>query len=473
MLRSELPARRAAAFLLVLTVLLPCGAWGASPKKPVSLEDFVHANELTGQEFDGALCRVSIPQEVYRGLIQSQNCDLAVFDSTGEVVPFVVVSEAADSGAPPTRVEAPVPFFELPREDGGGAEEALPADISVRVDADGRIVELRERRPHGVGAVRSYLLDLAAIAPGGAPNSYRLNLQTSGEAELNAKADVLQSENLRDWNALCSDMPLLRLRRGDARFDRSEIELPWPPGRYLLLRVRGVDPTFALAEVRCSCLLQRRASEDGSAEFDGVATPDRRAVEYDLGGAFPVTQLDFVLQEPGLYGARCSSRPDPGTPWRAAGSAVLFRVREAGTLRTNAAMSVGRREDRYWRLDFDRDFSAVPPRLRVGWYSGILYFLAQGRAPWILAYGSARKDLELQSPYLLQDVRPGAAVEAKVGAPVDPNPAGEGPRAERGRPDGGEWQRRLVWGLLLLGAVLLSAIAWKLLRSGPGAGNQD
>lgn len=473
MLRSELPARRAAAFLLTLVVLLPCGAWGAIPQKPVLLEDFVHANELTGQEFDGALCRVSIPQEVYRGLIQSQNCDLAVFDSTGEVVPFVVVSEAADSGAPPTRVEAPVPFFELPREDGGGAEEALPADISVRVDADGRIVELRERRPHGVGAVRSYLLDLAAIAPGGAPNSYRLNLQTSGEAELNAKADVLQSENLRDWNALCSDMPLLRLRRGDARFDRSEIELPWPPGRYLLLRVRGVDPTFALAEVRCSCLLQRRASEDGSAEFDGVATPDRRAVEYDLGGAFPVTQLDFVLQEPGLYGARCSSRPDPGTPWRAAGSAVLFRVREAGTLRTNAAMSVGRREDRYWRLDFDRDFSAVPPRLRVGWYSGILYFLAQGRAPWILAYGSARKDLELQSPYLLQDVRPGAAVEAKVGAPVDPNPAGEGPRAERGRPDGGEWQRRLVWGLLLLGAVLLSAIAWKLLRSGPGAGNQD
>lgn len=472
MLRSELPARRAAAFLLTLVVLLPCGAWGAIPQKPVSLEDFVHANELTGQEFDGALCRVSIPQEVYRGLIQSQNCDLAVFDSTGEVVPFVVVSEAADSGAPPTRVEAPVPFFELPREDGGGAEEALPADISVRVDADGRIVELRERRPHGVGAVRSYLLDLAAIAPGGAPNSYRLNLQTSGEAELNAKADVLQSENLRDWNALCSDMPLLRLRRGDARFDRSEIELPRRPGRYLLLRVRGVDPTFALAEVRCSRLLQRRASEDGSAEFDGVDTSDHRAVEYDLGGAFPVTQLDFVLQEPGLYGARCSSRPDPGTPWRAAGSAVLFRVREAGTLRTNAAMSVGRREDRYWRLDFDRDFSAAPPRLRVGWHSGTLYFLAQGRAPWILAYGSARKDLELQSPYLLQDVRPSGAVEAKVGAPVDPNPAGGGLRAERNRPDG-EWQRRLVWGLLLLGAVLLSTIAWKLLRSGSGAGNQD
>lgn len=472
MVRSKGPAPWAAAFLLVLTVLLPCGAWGASPKKPVSLEDFVHANALTGQELDGALCRVSIPQEVYRGLVQSQNCDLAVFDSTGGVVPFVVVSEAADSGAPPTRVEVPVPFFELPREDGGGAEKALPADISVRVDADGRIVELRERRPYDGGAVRSYLLDLAAIAPGGAPNSYRLNLQTAGEAVLNAKADVLQSENLRDWNAVCSDIPLLRLRRGDARFDRSEIELPWPPGRYLLLRVRGVDPTFALAEVRCSRLLQRRASEDGSAEFDGVDTSDHRAVEYDLGGAFPVTQFNFILQEPGLYGARCSSRPDPGTPWRAAGSAVLFRVREAGTLRTNAAMSVGRREDRYWRLDFDRDFSAAPPRLKVGWHSGTLYFLAQGRAPWILAYGSARKDLALQSPHLLQDVRPSAAVEAKVGAPVDPNPAGEGLRGGRDRPDG-EWQRRLVWGLLLLGAVLLSTIAWKLLRSGSGAGNQD
>ena len=63
-------------------------------------------------------------------------------------------------------------------------------------------------------------------------------------------------------------------------------------------------------------------------------------------------------------------------------------------------------------------------------------------------------------------------MEAKVGVLVDPNPAGEGLRVGRDCPDG-EWQRRLVWGLLLLGAVLLSTIAWKLLRSGSGAGNQD
>ncbi|PIE53903.1 MAG: hypothetical protein CSA35_08835 [Dethiosulfovibrio peptidovorans] len=465
----------ATGLVLVLILLMPCRTWGKASEKPVSRMDFIHECEITGTGLDGAFHRFSIPIEVYGGLIQFQNHDLAIFDSNGEIVPFTVVSDVTDSEAIPVRSEVSLPFFELPRENRDGEVGGTPTDISVRIDADVRVVELREGRVHDRSfSDRRYLLDLASIFPGGDPNSYRLDLRGSGDVELNAKVDVFRSDNLRDWSTVCRGIPLIRLRRGDARLDSGEIELLSAPGRYLVLGVRGAGSAFSLTEVRCSFLVRQGVSEDEFAEFDGVLAPDHRVVEYDLGGAFPVTRLDFVLREPGLYRASCSSRSEPGMPWRAAGEAVLFRVRESnsdGTFRANSAISIGRREDRYWRLDFGKKFSAPPPRLRIGWHSGTVYFLTQGRAPWILAFGSTRKDLMLQTPHLLRNLHSSATMETVISASLAPKPDKEGRRVEHGRLNGAEWQRWLVWSLLILGALLLSGIAWRLLRSGSGSKN--
>ena len=79
--------------LLFLPPTLGVCAAADAPKTPATATpgDFVHARELTGSGIDGALCRFSIPREVYGGLIQSQNRDLAVFNAAGELVPFIVV----------------------------------------------------------------------------------------------------------------------------------------------------------------------------------------------------------------------------------------------------------------------------------------------------------------------------------------------------------------------------------------------
>ena len=144
---------------------------------------------------------------------------------------------------------------------------------------------------------------------------------------------------------------------------------------------------------------------------------------------------------------------------------------ETPSVRMNPSASLDAREDRYWRIEFDNAFSGLPPKMRASWRSCEVYFLAQGRAPYILAFGSSRKELSLQNPSLLQDKNLRAtAVEAEIGAPVDPSrdpslaPGGEKAGSERF--GGVEWQRYLVWGLLVLGGFLLSGMAWKLMKNG-------
>ena len=77
-----------------------------------------------------------------------------------------------------------------------------------------------------------------------------------------------------------------------------------------------------------------------------------------------------------------------------------------------------------------------------------------------------------QSPHLLRDGQfLAGAVEVGLGAPLDPGAlavsasGNEGAHRDRKGLEGSEWQRRLVWMLLVLGGLLLSGMAWRLLRS--------
>ncbi len=458
----------------LIVAFFPIPAWTASPvpDRPVTLKDFVHARELE-TKIEGAFCKFPLSPEVYRGLSQSQNRDLAVFNSNGETVPFVVLPVSPIYDISMSQSDLTVPFFELPPEENAPVSSGVaPVDIYVRTGTDGQVVEIRGNTPRGEARDRRYLLDFSSVIAGENADSHHLVLFVPEDMKLNAEIDVFGSANLRDWSPVLRSVPLLQLQNRDARLASNVIDLPDAPQRYLLLKIRGLDSTFVLKDVRYSFKAQSSLIRDEREIFDGTPTADRRAVEYDLGGAFPVSKINFVLQEPGLYRVHCSSRADANAPWRPAGPMELSMIRESATsVRANASINIDTREDRYWRVEFESAFSGPPPKLKINWRPFEVYFLAQGRGPWILAFGSSRKGLNLQNSSLAQDRQlRTSATEVGIGVPLDPDknlslaPGGE--RAGQERFGGVDWQRRLVWGLLALGALLLSAMALKLLKSG-------
>ena len=102
--------------------------------------------------------------------------------------------------------------------------------------------------------------------------------------------------------------------------------------------------------------------------------------------------------------------------------------------------------------------------MTIGWRASELYFLAQGRGPYVLAFGSSRY-LRLQNASLAGDGRLQlAAVDAEIGAPVGFAKISATPKSDDEGQAPVAWQRYLVWGLLLLGAMLLSGMAWMLLN---------
>ncbi|MDR2527904.1 MAG: DUF3999 domain-containing protein [Synergistaceae bacterium] len=422
---------------------------------PVTLKDFIHAVELK-TAMDGAIYRFVLPKSVYEGLVQSQRVDLAVFNASGEVVPFAVTEPPARGTV--ERAEHAVPFYELPaRLESPGASPVGPIDIYVRTGADGQVVSVTGGG--GGGEARLYLLDFSSVRLGENALGHTLTLSLPDDVTgLSAQMSFFESSNLRDWSSFLTDAPLIQLRNEDSRLTRDSVELPRAPRRYLLLRIKGAH--FSLKGVRYSATL-RSASVY---EEEGVARPGV-ALGYDLLGAFPVLKVNFVLREPGFYRARYLSRPQEDGPWQTRGELRLMMIRNPdGSVTSNLPVPVDPRlEHRHWRLEFDGAFSGAPPEMRYFWRPREVFFLAQGRAPYILAFGSSRKGLALQDASFLSGVQ---ATEAEIGPPIDPGktpdlaPGGE----EAGRGET-EWQRYLVWALLAFSGSLLSAIAWKLMKS--------
>lgn len=360
-------ARRFAAATLAACLAGP--AWA----RPLS-GNFAHVLEIAGAE-EGALCRLRLPTGVYAGLARSQTEDLAVLDALGEPVPFAVDPGRPIPQGPPVLVETEVPCFELsPAGQGAGSPE-----FRVKAQREGRLIELQGTAPEVRRGERRYLLDLSELSPAGPSDRYRLLLASDGAgAGAGARADVLMSVDLKRWREVVSDAPL----------GAGALELPRAPTRCLLLRVRGAGDGFALQGASCTYRVWGHAIEGGFADFSGVLTEDRRAAEYDTGGAWPVTRVQFLLSEPGRRRVRCLSRSDIRGPWQLVGRAELYLTRgRLGAEQRNGPIPVHLREDRHWRVEFDSALMEEPPLLRAWWSAGTVLFRAQGPGPWSLAFG--------------------------------------------------------------------------------------
>ena len=458
-----------AVLCLSLTVLLLC----ALPLVATAHVNFTHTYELR-TALDGTIYRITLPKFVYKGLVQSQRRDLAVFNADGQVVPFAVREPTPRYRSYDQPVRR-VPIFELPPA-SQAESTARPLDVYVRTGEGGHVVSVTSGGRDGARAQRErrYLLDFSSIYYDGAAydgevmrRELHLNLP---DVEFSVNLSILESNNLSDWSPLLTDVSLIQLKYEEDRLVSDRIILPRTPKSYVQLLVRDVAPSFEIRGAYYFVTVLRSFVQEENAYVEGTAITSAgsiAAVEYDTLGAFPITRVNFALQEPGFHSITYFSRSETESEWRTRGRMYLSMMRgHDGIMRSNAPVSITMREDRYWRIEFESAFHGTPPKMHISWHPGEVLFLTQGRAPYLLAFGSSLGEPSLQNDAFLRSGGAAAptalhVMEAELGAAViiDFTPV-RVPGDETA-----EWQRYVVWGLLILGSLMLSGMAWKLIKS--------
>jgi len=420
---------------------------------------------------------LALPPAAYGHVEQDDLRDLRVVDARGERVPFAFLPSRATVHTSEQLREAalyPLP----PRPTAAGV---WPSPVDVVVEGDRISVHRRGGESTAAAtptASGGWLIDCGDTRPGAAPPR-SLRLRWSGPAEFTAAYSVETSDDLRQWRNAGSGQ-LMALQSASGTLTQPVVGLGGAPGRFV--RLVWADAAAAPAVTGASVVVAaqhqvavepaRELTLSASAPANAAASDPaaRRALEFDLGGAMPLLDVDLRFTSgTRVAPVRLYGRTRADRPWRELGGAVFYRLERGNDVGTSPAVALPGTV-RFLRIVPDERAAALDAasvRLVIHASLASLVFATQGEPPFRLLAGSpdapaGALPIAMVVPQLDSErARLGRASLGDFAADADAaRTADDAARLARLRP----W---LLWAVLVAGVAVLGALVWRLARSGP------
>lgn len=419
----------------------------------ISPQDFAYG-QLAIPARDAAAYRFDLPLTVYQDTIREDLGDLRVFNAEGVVVPFSLSRPTAQA----LIHKAPVAVPLFPLHEGA---RILIDGVHLTINSAGSAVNLQTQNGATANAaVRQYLLDARALDA--AFSALQLGWP-DGAPEYTGRLNVEVSDDLAAWHSVVAAAPIANLRANGQTLVENRVEFSPAKAKFWRLSWLGTAASFELASVLAEPAAGLVEPDRASFEVIGVADPKNpREYSFDLGAHPPVSRVNVVLPDlNSVMDVELTSRSTANVPWRVIVHSVFYRLKTSDAEQQNSALGVGPDTDRYWRARIvGADNSPQSPlRLHVEWIPNEVTFLAQGHAPFLLAYGNAsakRAEADLSHLPTTLEIAP---------ATLGPQQVSGGANRLIAKPAPFPRMRVVLWSVLLLAVVVLSWMAYRISKS--------
>ena len=459
----------------------------------------------------GPYHRLTLPLAIYGRAAYADLRDLRVRNAAGHAVPYAWVRNEA---AAPRTASQEVPIFALPGNVAGSASGDAVLAFSVRPDGslalDGKAAAANRK----VDDAAQWLIDVSQVK--GSLLQARFEVAPDARGLFGFRLEA--SDDLRQWRPVGGEEQLVRLAHGGQTIERLAVELGSLRTRFL--RLRWSDPQHGAPLAKVAIDSVQEVEPVAPIEWSAALKPERCAADYCdylLPRGLPVQSLRIDLADintlaqigvSGLLDAAPASsaappQPVPRNPLYALrhqqrsrtplptgpGEAplldtVVYRLAQAGGEARSPVLALDGAVYARLRLRTSGPVSvlgATPPTIAVGATPRTLVFLAQGGAPFSLAWnaapdaGGAVQEAAPGAPLALSTLVPGYAAdkpvvadEASVALPVAAVEAAVAAAALAPIPDAAQpdsSRKWWLWGALGAGLLLLAGMAWSLFAS--------
>jgi hypothetical protein len=445
-----------------------------------------------------------VPAVVYLKAATAALDDLRVFDVHGAVQPFALHRPPPER--PSRRASLAANIF--PILSGKAATgNALP-DLDIQTRADGSVasVQLRGGRTQATQAgetpaLSGLILDFGAHTQGSDGKDDKGPVARIDALRFAAPTDktgysaevwLETSNELRTWETLAA-AELSWLANGSGQTLASDrLEFSPQAFRYARLTWRRGEPV-EFPEIQAETVARQNVEPEREtlwiAPVDGKQTGE---LIYPAGIALPVEQLSLNLSEAnivypvtlGEYVERPGRRPGKASEsvFRAKASATFYQITQNEQTRRSGPLNIVVTHQQDWVLRSQNPALNVRPELGLSWQAATLVFLAGGTPPYTLSFGRADA---MPASQPLGQVAPGFTVrelagleQAQIGELQVLRPVTDAgsAAAEAGR--AAQKRAFVLWGVLILGVVVLAGMARRLIRqmnagAGKGTGAAD
>jgi hypothetical protein len=434
---------------------------GLAQAQVTSPQDFAYGQSIA-PACDAAAYRFALPLSVYQNTFRADLRDLRVFNAEGAVVPFSLSRPAAQALIHKTPVAVPL----FPLHEGA---RILIDGVHLTINSAGSAVNLQTQNGTPVNAsVRQYLLDARGLDT--TLSALQLGWPDPA-AEYTGRLNIEVSDDLAAWRTLVAAAPIANLRANGQTLIENRVEFSATKAKFWRLSWLGMAPGFELTGVLAEPAASLTELERASLEVNGAANPQdspEREYTFDLGAHPPVSRVNVLLPDPNsVIDVELSSRSDANAPWRVIRRSGFFRLKTADGEQENAPLEIGPDTDRYWRARILGSGNAPqsPLRLHVEWIPNEVTFLAQGHAPFLLAYGNAAANRAEADLSRLPNALETAA------ATLGPQQVSGGADRLLAKPAPFPRMRVALWSALLLAVMVLGLMAFRAARD-PNANPQ-
>lgn len=424
----------------------------ATHDTPLSPQDFASGMNIDTPRVSAAF-RVTLPLAVYQGTVRDDLGDLRIFNAQGEAVPYSLTQ----LNPPPSFATTSLPLFPL-----HGAAHAAMNGLRLTIDSPGSAVHVQTQGSAATsGAARQYILD--ARGTDAAISGMRVAWPDSAD-DYSGRLMLEVSDDLGAWTTVVSGAPIANLHANGQVLVANRIEVIPTRAKFWRLSWANSPPAFELSSVTADTS-DRPATVYANLDVPGIEDPaDSRAFTFDLGAHTPVSRLNLSLPEPNsLNRVEFSSRRAPGDSWRTRIVGDVYRLSTLDGESKSPPIDIGLDRDRYWKVRVMNggDLSRTPPHLVVNFVPDEVTFLAQGSGPFLLAYGNLTAldaETDLSRISRTADIVPATVEAARVLG---------GPSRRVPPPVPFPWVRALLWSVLIIAALLLGWMAFRLSKDTP------
>ncbi|HCM9274463.1 TPA: DUF3999 domain-containing protein [Enterobacter kobei] len=408
--------------------------------------------------------RVLLPLAVYEQSTSPNLDDVRVFNQSGEPVPFSLVTATRPQVVAQSTA---LRLFPLDASPLAAAPDA--GDSNKILLRSGNGVEIVLEGQKAAVAGQHYLLTLPEQATGEMAISQLQLLWNPPQTSWQGTASVYYSEDLKRWYTLREDMPLLDVVSGQDRLklDRIDTDTVLSPdaNRYLMVVLNAQSQGMTLTGVNAISAPAQMAPEAIDLEGEGEQLSTSEA-QWHWAHPQPLSTVSFLLNGDGVLPVEIAWRSTEKDTWHPLKKEVLYRLEG----KTSAPVSLN--GERIQAVKITTLNARLPEYLPnvIGHRDRVdLVFNAQGKAPYVLAWGNgAAKPANLEPDMLIPaDLRKTYDMANLPQADIVDDVA-LGGEARLTATSAGEQESRmnalLVWSVLIVGVILLALMAWRIWR---------
>lgn len=408
---------------------------------------------------EGPWYRIELPLAVQLDSRGSELADVRIFDAQGQAQAYSVAYKPTQPQQPSTPTD--VKWF--PLYDNADASDTVPT-IRVERTASGAVIDVQPQSDIEAGEeiLRGWLLDTSAL---NAPLEL-LTLDWSTEREGLQRFTIEASDDLKTWQAW-GEGQVARLSFADELVEQRDVSLPGRTARYLRLLWKAPQsaPTLTSAQLTSVHTDNPSLPLSWSQPVSGSLAEPGNYI-WHLPRALPIEHLKFdISQANSLAPATLYGRLDDQAPWEPIGSGLLYRLMQNGENMVQDEMQLPGKVVGQLKLEVDErggGLGAQAPQISFAVRATQVVFQAQGNGPFSLAVGNAAATVgSVPLSTLIPDYGPQKL--ASIGraepdtAPIKAAAVAPAPIAPT--VESFDWKRAGLWGVLVLGFVLLGWIA--------------